>query len=185
MRNLPRKLYRNRLQRALMTDPTSIGLCKPVDQPPPCIYSFYMDTKKLEESLSLLQCELLARRNRYTPEAVTWAQYDVLEALRVGGALRPSIMSERLGVSRTQLSKALRVLKDLALIEQSSDNMDRRAQETRLSSLGEAFMERAALQRRDAARLVASAMTPGEQAIFAELCQKAVKGLQTEAPAHG
>lgn len=140
------------------------------------------EAHSLEHALSLLQCELVARRNRFTPEAVTWAQYDVLEVLRVGGALRPSVMSERLGVARTQLSKALRVLKDLDLIEQSSDDTDRRAQETRLTSKGETFMERASLQRSDAARLVASVMTSGEQAIFAELCRKAVKGLQAEVP---
>lgn len=138
----------------------------------------------MEDALSLLQCELVARRNRFTPEAVTWAQYDVLEVLRVGGALRPSTMSERLGVSRTQLSKALRVLKDLNLVEQSSDASDGRAQATRLSDEGKAFMARAALQRQDAARLVASVMTAGEQAIFAELCRKAVKGLQLEAIEH-
>lgn len=137
---------------------------------------------EVEGALSLLQCELAARRNRFTPEAVTWAQYDVLEVLRVGGALRPSTISERLGVSRTQLSKALRVLKDLGLVEQSSDDSDRRAQTTRLSDHGQAFMERAALQRREAAQLVASVMTAGEQAIFAELCRKAVKGLQAGVP---
>lgn len=138
----------------------------------------------LELALSHLQCELVARRNRFTPEAITWAQYDVLEILRVGGALRPSIISERLGVSRTQLSKALRVLKDQGLIEQLSDDADRRAQSTRLSDQGKAFMERAALQRHDAAQLVASVMTLGEQAIFAELCLKAVTGLQTEVIKH-
>lgn len=146
--------------------------------------SFYMEiiAPQLEASLSLLQCELVARRNRFTPEAVTWAQYDVLEVLRVSGALRPSVMSERLGVSRTQLSKALRVLKDLGLVEQASDDSDRRAQTTRLSDHGKTFMERAALQRQEAARLVASAMTSGEQAIFIELCRKAVEGLQMGVP---
>lgn len=146
-----------------------------------------METTKrhdLEECLSLLQCELVARRNRFTPEAVTWTQYDILEILRVGGPLRPSVISKRLGIARTQLSKALRVIKDLELIEQSSDDTDRRAQKTRLSLKGEAFMERASLQRRDSARLVASAMTPGEQAIFAELCLKALTGLQKGIPEH-
>ncbi len=137
--------------------------------------------KDLEEALSSLQCELVARRNRFTPEAVTWAQYDVLEVLRVGGALRPSSISERLGVARPQLSKALRVLKDLGLVEQSPDDTDRRAQATRLSARGKEFMERAALQRRDAAERVARAMTPGEQAMFTELCRKAVHGLQMKA----
>ncbi|MEA9393595.1 MarR family transcriptional regulator [Acerihabitans sp. TG2] len=139
---------------------------------------------ELEIALSLLQCELVARRNRFTPEAITWSQYDVLEALRVNGALRPSMISNRLGVSRTQLSKALRVLKDLDLVEQVSDDTDRRVQATRLSDQGNAFLEHAARQRQGAAQLVASVMTSGEQAIFAELCHKAVRGLQMEGIKH-
>ena len=142
------------------------------------------DTSEIESALSLLQCELVARRNRFTPEAVTWAQYDVLEILRVNGALRPSVISRHLGISRTQLSKALRVLKDLALVEQMPDDTDRRAQATWLTDQGMAFMERAAQQRHDAAQRVASVMTRGEQAIFAELCRKAVSGLQTEGTEH-
>ena len=142
------------------------------------------ETSELEAALSLLQCELVARRNRFTPEAITWAQYDVLEILRINGALRPSIISQRLGISRTQLSKALRVLKDLQLIEQKSDASDRRAQATQLSDQGNAFLERAARQRHGAAQRVASVMTAGEQAIFAELCHKAVRGLQREGIDH-
>ena len=134
----------------------------------------------LEEALSLLQCELVARRNRFTPETVTWAQYDVLDVLRIEGPLRPSAISERLGVARPQLSKALRVLKDLGLVDQSKDNADGRAQTTTLSEHGKAFMERAALQRSEAAQRVASVLTPGEQAMFTELCRKAVGGLQAE-----
>ncbi|ASA56484.1 MarR family winged helix-turn-helix transcriptional regulator [Vibrio gazogenes] len=142
------------------------------------------EISELEAALSLLQCELVARRNRFTPESITWAQYDVLEVLRVNGALRPSIISTRLGISRTQLSKALRVLKDLQLVEQTSDDNDGRVQATRLSAQGNAFMERAAKQRHGAAQLVASVMTSGEQAIFAELCHKAIKGLQIESGEH-
>ena len=139
---------------------------------------------ELETALSLLQCELVARRNRFNPEAITWAQYDVLEVLRVNGALRPSIMSQRLGISRTQLSKALRVLKDLGLVEQMSDDTDRRAQATQLTEQGHIFLERAAKQRHGATALVSSVMTLGEQTIFAELCHKAVKGLQLEESDH-
>ncbi|QMV13539.1 transcriptional repressor MprA [Vibrio spartinae] len=108
----------------------------------------------------------------------------MLEVLRVNGALRPSIMSKQLGISRTQLSKALRVLKDLQLVEQTSDDNDGRVQATRLSAQGTAFMERAAKQRHGTAQLVASVMTAGEQAIFAELCHKAIRGLQTEIGEH-
>lgn len=146
-------------------------------------YSFQMETKiipELEQALSLLQCELVARRNRFNPEAVNWAQYDVLEALRVGGTMRPSVLSEKMGISRAQLSKALRVLKDQGLVEQSSDQTDRRAQVTKLSSKGEAFMERASLQRHEAAQLVAAVMTLEDQLRFSELCNKAVQGLQSQ-----
>ncbi|ODC02805.1 MarR family transcriptional regulator [Terasakiispira papahanaumokuakeensis] len=133
----------------------------------------------LEEALSLLQCELVARRHRFNPEAVTWAQYDVLERLRIGGALRPSVLSQQLGVAPAQVSKALRVLKDLGLIEQSPDKTDKRVQTTQLSAQGVSFMERAQHQRRNAAQQVASVMTVEEQALFAALCRKAVLGLQT------
>lgn len=126
----------------------------------------------LENALSHLQCILVARRTRYTPEAVSWAQYDILELLRLQGPMTPSLLGERLGAARTGISKSLRVLKDLNLVEQIQGDGDRRAQVTTLTRQGREFLVRAATGRRDAAQCVMATLTPGEQAMFTELCEK-------------
>ncbi|WP_264642795.1 MULTISPECIES: MarR family winged helix-turn-helix transcriptional regulator [unclassified Symbiopectobacterium] len=126
----------------------------------------------LENALSGLQCVLVARRARYTPEAVSWGQYDILELLRLQGGMTPSALGERLGIARTGVSKSLRVLKDLGLIAQVQDDDDRRAQVTVLTELGRDFLARAADGRRDAAQRAMEALSAGEQAIFTELCEK-------------
>ncbi|WP_416262373.1 MarR family winged helix-turn-helix transcriptional regulator [Gibbsiella quercinecans] len=134
----------------------------------------------LEDALSRLQCVLVARRSRYNPETVTWGQYDILELLRLHGAATPSTLGERLGMARTGVSKALRVLKDQGLVAQAPAEGDRREQVTILTALGEDFLARAASSRHDAAQRLASALTPGEQAIFTELCHKASAALESE-----
>jgi len=137
---------------------------------------------KLENALSQLQCVLVARRARYTPEAVSWAQYDILEILRLHGAMTPSLMGERLGVARSGISKSLRVLKDLCLVEQLQGTDDRREQSTGLTTGGRDFLMRAAAGRHDAARSVAAILSPGEQAMFAELCEKTCLALENARP---
>ncbi|MEC5344973.1 MarR family transcriptional regulator [Brenneria populi] len=133
----------------------------------------------LENALSRLQCVLVARRSRYTPETVTWGQYDILELLRLRGAATPSQLSERLAIARTGVSKALRVLKDLDLVAQTSADGDRREQVTILTEHGLDFLTRAAIGRQDGAQRVMAALTPGEQAIFTELCDKASAALES------
>ncbi|GMX63692.1 hypothetical protein Elgi_02930 [Paenibacillus elgii] len=132
---------------------------------------------ELENALSHLQCVLVARRTRINPEQLTWAQYDILEILRIRGPLMPSVIGETLGMSRPATSKNLRVLKDKQLIEQTAREQDRREQTTSLTDSGRAFLERAASSRREAAEIAASVLTPGEQSIFAELCQKIAAAL--------
>lgn len=136
----------------------------------------------LENSLSMLQCILVARRNRYNPEGISWVQYDILESLRLSGPLTPSVLSTNLGLSRSSLSKALRMLKDLELINQSPLANDRREQTTGLTESGYNFLQRAATSRHETAALVSTVLTPGEQAIFAELCQKACSALTPDLP---
>lgn len=126
----------------------------------------------LENALSHLQCVLVARRTRYTPEAVNWAQYDILELLRLQGPMTPSLLGDRLGAARTGISKSLRVLKDLKLVEQMQGHGDRREQVTALTQQGRDFLARAASGRHDAAQCVMAVLTPGEQAMFTELCEK-------------
>lgn len=133
--------------------------------------------KDLENALSLLQCVLVARRTRINPDQLTWSQYDVLEILRIRGPMMPSIIGETLGMSRSVTSKNLRVLKDKQLIEQTARQEDRREQTTSLTEKGRELLARAAKSRREAADIAASILTPGEQSIFGELCQKVAEAL--------
>ncbi|MBA1202560.1 winged helix-turn-helix transcriptional regulator [Pseudomonas capeferrum] len=143
------------------------------------------DPSVLENALSHLQCILLARRTRYTPEAVSWAQYDILELLRLQGPMRPSLLGDKLGAARTGISKSLRVLKDLNLVEQMQGDGDRREQVTTLTRQGRDFLVRAATSRRDAAQCVMAALTSGEQAMFTELCEKVSTALTSHAAEQG
>ncbi|KOV76484.1 MarR family transcriptional regulator [Streptomyces sp. NRRL WC-3723] len=133
---------------------------------------------ELEDALSHLQCILVARRTRSNPEGVTWQQYDVLELLRIRGPMTPSGLSASLGVSRATTSKALRVLKDLELVDQRTLGEDRRELTTSLTPAGEAFLTRVAEQRRENARIVEAALSPGERAMFVELCHKVAGALE-------
>lgn len=131
---------------------------------------------ELENALSFLQCVLVARRTRETPEKITWQQYDVLENLRIHGPMTPSALGRVLGISRQTTSKALRILKDMQLIEQTAGT-DRREQTTALTHLGREFLTRAAHSRRRTAQTAAGALTAGEESIFAELCLKVAQAL--------
>ncbi|MEU4969247.1 MarR family winged helix-turn-helix transcriptional regulator [Streptomyces smyrnaeus] len=144
-----------------MTDPQVATPAQPVDPPP-----------ALQDALSFLQCVLVARRTRTNPDVINWQQYDVLETLRIRGAMVPSLLSESLGISRQTTSKALRVLKDLELVEQASLGEDKREQTTSLTSKGHAFLARTARSHRENVQAAASVLSPGEQALFAEMCQK-------------
>ncbi|MGW5678019.1 MarR family winged helix-turn-helix transcriptional regulator [Streptomyces sp. NPDC003860] len=138
------------------------------------------DVAELEDALSLLQCVLVARRTAASPESINWQQYDVLELLRIQGAMTPSQLGDSLGVSRPTVSKSLRVLKDLDLVEQAALGDDRREQTTSLTQEGHLFLSRAARGRRENARAVTEVLAPEEQAAFAAMCRKAagaVKGL--------
>ncbi|MGK3208505.1 MarR family winged helix-turn-helix transcriptional regulator [Amycolatopsis sp. MEPSY49] len=134
---------------------------------------------ELENALSYLQCVLVARRTRATPEKITWSQYDVLETLRIHGPMTPSAIGESLGISRQSTSKLLRVLKDQFLIEQTSRGTDRREQTTSLTEEGEEFLMRAAQGRRETAKVAGAALTAGEASLFAELCQKVADSLHS------
>lgn len=131
----------------------------------------------LETALSRLQCVLVARRAYYTPEKVSWGQYDILELLRLNGPSTPSVLSESLGVTRTSMSKSLRVLKDLGFVVQDQDNADRREQRTIISGLGKDFLSRAETGHHEMANLAIGVLSTGEQAIYAELCNKVSNAL--------
>ncbi|EJD6377543.1 MULTISPECIES: MarR family winged helix-turn-helix transcriptional regulator [Providencia] len=131
----------------------------------------------LEDALSLLQCTLVARRVSFTPEQITWGQYDVLEILRLKGDLTPSQLSQALGLSRQNLSKFLRVLKYYEFVEQYQSEEDRRELITHLTDKGHHFLQRAATGRAENAAKVKAALTPQEQKLFITLSQKITHAL--------
>ncbi|QAV22053.1 MarR family winged helix-turn-helix transcriptional regulator [Proteus hauseri] len=135
---------------------------------------------ELENALSLLQCTLVAQRTRYSPELVTWGQYDILELLRLRGDLTPSQLSDELAISRQNLSKFMRGLKRLGFIAQYQSEQDKREFITHLTEAGKIFLEKAALGRKQNALKVSESLTLGEQAIFIELSHKIIAALASE-----
>ncbi|WP_430262548.1 MarR family winged helix-turn-helix transcriptional regulator [Providencia sp. Me31A] len=136
-----------------------------------------MMSNSLEDALSLLQCTLVARRVSFTPEQITWGQYDVLEILRLKGDLTPSQLSQSLGLSRQNLSKFLRVLKSYDFVEQYQSEQDRRELITHLTEKGHQFLQRAAIGRAENAAKVKAVLTPQEQELFIALSQKITNAL--------
>ncbi len=131
----------------------------------------------LEDALSLLQCTLVAKRLMFTPEQVTWGQYDVLEILRLRGDQTPSQLSQGLGISRQNLSKFLRVLKTLGFVSQYQSEHDKRELITHLTGKGHDFLQRAATGRKENATKVSEALTEEEQKIFISLSRKVTDAL--------
>lgn len=136
-----------------------------------------MDKNELENALSLLQCTLVAQRTRYTPEQITWGQYDILELLRLRGDLTPSQLSDTLAISRQNLSKFMRGLKTLGFIGQYRSDKDKRELITHLTDDGHAFLARAALGRKQNAEKIRLDLTRDEQARFIELSHKIINAL--------
>ncbi|SJN60079.1 MarR family protein [Vibrio ruber DSM 16370] len=133
--------------------------------------------RQFEEALGNLQCVLMARRTLMNPEGINWPQYDTLDILRQFQPMTPSAIGEKLGFARSKMSKILRTLKDEQFVEQVSGESDKREMLTRLTEKGFNFLNAAESSRSLMAEQVASCMSPGEVAIFTELCSKAANVL--------
>ncbi|MGE8203805.1 MarR family winged helix-turn-helix transcriptional regulator [Heyndrickxia sp. NPDC080065] len=131
----------------------------------------------LEKALTLLQCELVAARNKINPKKVTWNQYDILETLYLFGDKFPAMLSTELGQSRSTISKNLKILKDYYYIQQQKNEKDGREVITQLTHSGNEFMEEIKSGHEKIAEIAASVLTPEEQITFSELCSKVSKAL--------
>lgn len=129
------------------------------------------------ESLMLLQCEFVAERNRVNPQNINWLQYDIMFALRDGACL-PSMLSERLGIARSKLSKNLGALKTLGYVEQVPGVGDRRELRTTLSDAGMTCMRDVDRQHQELADVARSVWSDGEQSQFEELSQRLIDALR-------
>lgn len=97
------------------------------------------DDQRLHDTLMMLQCELVAQRQRVNPKSISWLQYDILSLLRVQPAL-PSQLSDRLAISRSKLSKNLTQLRGKGYVIQTPGTNDRRRMVTALTDEGKAFL---------------------------------------------
>ncbi|MFI8415862.1 MarR family transcriptional regulator [Serratia sp. NPDC078593] len=136
--------------------------------------------KHFEDALGNLQCVLVARRTLMNPDGVTWPQYDTLYILHQLQPMTPSAIGDKLGFARSKMSKILRALKDTGFVEQMSGENDKREMLTKLTEKGVNFLNEAESARHSMARQVASCMSPGEIAIFTELCMKAAHVLDQD-----
>jgi DNA-binding MarR family transcriptional regulator len=128
-------------------------------------------------ALMLLQCEFVAERNRVNPQGITWLQYDIMFALTEGSVL-PSALSQRLGITRSKLSKNLGELKSLGYVEQVPGTGDRRELQTNLSASGQSFMRNVDRQHQELADVARSVWSASEQVQFEELSHKLVAALR-------
>lgn len=127
---------------------------------------------KLEEGLSRLQCELVAERNKINTENISWFLYDLLESLYHTNGSRPAELSINLGVSRSKISKGLKLLKDIGYVKQEKGNSDARELWTELTDKGFKFLKEIQKGHEHLAEIATSALTSNEQELFAELCLK-------------
>ena len=130
---------------------------------------------KLEEGLSRLQCEFVVERNRINTDNISWFQYDLLECLYQTNGSRPAELSNRLGVSRSKISKGLKILKEIGYIKQNKNDYDARELWTELTDKGFNFLKDTEKGHEHLAEIAASALTENEQVFFAELCLKVSK----------
>lgn len=130
---------------------------------------------KLEEGLSRLQCEFVVERNRINTDNISWFQYDLLECLYQTNGSRPAELSNRLGVSRSKISKGLKILKEIGYIKQNKNDYDARELWTELTDKGFNFLKDTEKGHEHLAEIASSALTENEQVFFAELCLKVSK----------
>lgn len=94
----------------------------------------------LKTALIELQCEMVAERNLVNPKEITWLQYDILYQVEKEGEILPSDLSLILGVTRTKLPKALKILKKMEYIEQYPNKLDGRELYTSLTDNGKELL---------------------------------------------
>ncbi len=133
----------------------------------------------LYDALMYLQCEFVAERNRVNPGNITWQQFDILTVLRTG-ASTPSQIGQRLGMSRSKVSKNLSTLRDLGYIRQVPDAHDRRELETNLTQDGRDMLDIIDQQHKTLEEDARQVWSKDEQEEFATLANRLINKLRQE-----
>ena len=130
-------------------------------------------------ALMYLQCEFVAERNRVNPGNITWQQFDILTVLRTG-ASTPSQIGQRLGITRSKVSKNLSTLRDLGYIRQVPDAHDRRELETNLTQDGRDMLDIIVQQHKTLEEDARQVWSKDEQEEFATLANRLINKLRQE-----
>ena len=133
----------------------------------------------LYDALMYLQCEFVAERNRVNPGNITWQQFDILTVLRTG-ASTPSQIGQRLGITRSKVSKNLSTLRDLGYIRQVPDAHDRRELETNLTQDGRDMLDIIVQQHKTLEEDARQVWSKDEQEEFATLANRLINKLRQE-----
>ena len=133
----------------------------------------------LYDTLMYLQCEFVAERNRVNPGNITWQQFDILTVLRTG-ASTPSQIGQRLGITRSKVSKNLSTLRDLGYIRQVPDAHDRRELETNLTQDGRDMLDIIDQQHKTLEEDARQVWSKDEQEEFATLANRLINKLRQE-----
>ena len=133
----------------------------------------------LYDALMYLQCEFVAERNRVNPGNITWQQFDILTVLRTGVST-PSQIGQRLGITRSKVSKNLSTLRDLGYIRQVPDAHDRRELETNLTQDGRDMLDIIDQQHKTLEEDARQVWSKDEQEEFATLANRLINKLRQE-----
>ncbi|WP_438495282.1 MarR family winged helix-turn-helix transcriptional regulator [Paenibacillus sp. IHBB 3054] len=134
----------------------------------------------INDVLINLQCELVAERNRVNPKEINWLQYDILHLLSQQKWQLPSEMSTSLGISRTKLSKALKVLKQMGYITQKPSEMDGRELVTLLTDAGQELLDGVEIGHNHLSVVASKLFTEEEQTQLAKLVNQLSNALRSE-----
>lgn len=139
-------------------------------------------TSSFEESLSDLQCVLIARRELASSEGIklTWLDFDIMDSLARSSGKTPSQLSDILHVSRSSMSKHLKYLHLHSLIAFAGSEKDGRSRTVTLNKEGSTLMNAVYAGRRDLAKRASQGLTPDEQQQFARLAKKVVTALDED-----
>lgn len=135
-----------------------------------------------EETLTALQCVLIARRVQASDEKVrlNWNHFTILELLYPKKVLEPSAISEQLDFSRPNTSKYLKYLEVSKLIKRSPHEHDARSHRVTLTSSGYDIIDAIISAQHENARRVCSTLSPEEQQQFTHVTQKIIAALDDD-----
>ncbi|HYG84421.1 MAG TPA: MarR family winged helix-turn-helix transcriptional regulator [Verrucomicrobiae bacterium] len=139
-------------------------------------------SKKFEDALANLQYILIARRVQASdePMRLTWRHFDLMAFVKAEGSAVPSVISEKLGMSRSSTSKYLKSLEEKGLLEKTASGTDRRSHSVILTAQANDILENIYAGQRENARLAMTALSPKDAKLFAVLAAKITAALDDD-----